>query len=200
MNRRSRPQPLPTDVRAGASGFTLIEMLVVIALMALVFALVAPNLGAFLPSARLNSSCKQFVARLDFARSQARIEGKRYVVRLELEHGRYRMVRPPEDRVRSDQTDEDLLKDDVDTWKELESEVVFAGAGNNREGMGRHGTFEIVFDENGLTGDQIVVFKLSTDESMVTTVQIQGLTGRCTIVEDGNGHEQRMPDIGEMAF
>ena len=46
---------------ASTRGFTLVELLVVLALLALTFALIVPNIGALVPSARLSASGKQIL-------------------------------------------------------------------------------------------------------------------------------------------
>jgi type II secretion system protein H len=192
--------PGPTRT-AAARGFTLIEIMVVLAVIGLILQLVIVNLGAMVPRTRLDGEAKKFVANLDWVRSEARIQGKSYRLRLDLQHHRWRFVPPPEERVRSDQTDEELeVAARLQTWTELDEDVHYGGAGNAREGMVRTGTYDLAFDENGLTGDQIVVFKLGSDETHVWTVQIHGLTGRCEIETNMEGHEQPMPDVGEMAF
>ena len=53
----------------GASGFTLMELLVTMMIVSLLFAIVVPNLGALVPSARLEGSGNQLRAKIDWARS-----------------------------------------------------------------------------------------------------------------------------------
>ena len=80
-------------------GFTLVEVLVVLALVGMLLAIVMPSLGNLVPSARLRGSGNQIQRRLDWARSEARIQGKRMVLEFDLDKARYRVVFPPEQRL-----------------------------------------------------------------------------------------------------
>lgn len=64
MSRQSRHQLVPT-------GFTLIELMVTIAIMAVIIALVAPSFRRMIEMQRLRSITAQLVTDLQFARSEA---------------------------------------------------------------------------------------------------------------------------------
>jgi len=57
-----------------------------------------------------------------------------------------------------------------------------------------------VFDENGFTGDHVIVLKLETDPTMVWSVQIRGISGKSEILSDFDGHEHALEETGEGAF
>jgi len=180
-------------------GFTLIELLVVLAIVALLLAMIVPNLGALVPSARLQGSGKAIQRRLDWVRSEARIQGKWMAMDFDLEHGRWRIVYPPEQKLTLDQ-EEWTLQERADDWLPLETDVVFAGAGDAKNGMTSKGVYRLVFDEYGFTGDQLVALKLASDPKMTWSLSIQGLSGRVTIDESEEG-EIPVPDIvSEGAF
>lgn len=187
--RRSRPD----------AGFTLMEMLVTTALLGLVMAIVAPNIGAFVPTAKLDAAANILVNQIDFLRSEARIHGKRYELELDLERARWRRVVPAEDKITTDQ-DIRTLEPWYEQWQTLETGVTFGGAGDPVQGMARRNIYKVVFDENGFTGDQAIVLKLDEDKSKVWTVLLHGLTGRSTIEEDHDGREHRLDEIREGAF
>ena len=181
------------------AGFTIIELMVVMLICGLIAALVVPNLGAFVPKARLDAAAKIITNNIDFLRSEARIQSKRYVLELDLKHARWRRVLPPELQLTTDQ-DESALEPQYEDWTPLEQDVMFAGAGNAVDGMTHDGVFRLVFDENGFTGDQVVLLKLISDPTMVWTVQIRGITGQCDLITDFNGHEHLLDEVGEGAF
>lgn len=52
-------------------GFTLVELMVVLAVMAILVTLTAPNLGSFMRSAELTTAASSFVSALNAARSEA---------------------------------------------------------------------------------------------------------------------------------
>ena len=55
----------------GASGFTLVELMVVVALVALVLTLAAPSFARLASAAAISSGVNQFLADMRFARSEA---------------------------------------------------------------------------------------------------------------------------------
>ena len=115
-------RPVSSWARPEAAGFTLLELLVVITMIALATAIVAPNLGAFVPQMRLEGSGKELVRTLDWVRSEARIRAVRMSIELDLDHARWRTVQPPEMRLTLDQEPE-TLEEWSFNWKELSDGV-----------------------------------------------------------------------------
>lgn len=195
-----RSQPLGSAAATAAGrGFSLVEVLVVLAIIGLVVQFVVVNMGAMVPKTKLDAEAKKLVANLDFLRSEARIQGKRYLLELDLQNPRWRMVLPAEERLTSEQTLEETQPRALD-WTPLERDVAFAGAGSPRTGIARNGTYQIVFDENGFCADQAVFLKLLGEEGMVWTVQIRGLTGQTDILPSFDGVEHTLEDVTEGAF
>jgi prepilin-type N-terminal cleavage/methylation domain-containing protein len=193
------PAVMSSPGRDTAAGFTLLEVLVTIGLIALVSTLVVNNLGAFVPKARLDASASLLVRNVDLLRSEARIQSRRYVLQLDLKNSRWRRVTPAERLLTLD--DSQLSVDpEYEDWSEFERGVRLAGAGDPVDGMVRDGLYELAFDENGQTADQIVVFALAEDPKMIWTVQIRGLTGQCEVIENFDGKEQPLQEIGEGMF
>ncbi|MBX3462523.1 MAG: prepilin-type N-terminal cleavage/methylation domain-containing protein [Planctomycetes bacterium] len=190
---------LPAQRTASDGGFTLMELLVTMTLLALIFAIVVPNLGAIVPSARLEGSGKQILRQLDWVRSEARIQGKTMGMDFDLDKRRWRIVYPPEQQLTRDQ-DAWTLEERPDQWQALEPDVVFAGVGDAKNGLATRGVYRLVFDEYGFTGDQIVALKLQSDPQMVWSMTIQGLTGRTTVETSERGELPQLPLVGEGAF
>lgn len=185
--------------RCRAAGFTVIEILVALVIIGLVTAMVVPNLGAFVPRARLDAAAKLLAANIDFLRSEARIQGKRYTLELDMDRGMWRRVLPPEERLTTEQ-DVQSLEPRQEEWSRLQEGVSIATAGNANEGMAKGGTFALVFDQNGQTGDQSVVLQLADDPTMTWTVNIRGLTGQCEVLESYDGKQQLPEETSEGAF
>lgn len=196
---RQDPRRSPTDAPIGAAGFTVIEILVVIVIIGLITAMVVPNLGAFVPRARLDAAAKVLAANIDYLRSEARIQGKRYSLELDLDRGTWRRVLPPEERLTTEQ-DVQSLEPRQEEWSRLQEGVRIVTAGNGNEGMAKGGTFALVFDHNGQTGDQSIVLQLADDPTMTWTVNIRGLTGQCEILEDFEGKQHLPEETTEGAF
>ena len=187
-----------TSSVARPAGFTLMEVLVTLTVVALTFAIVVPNLSAFLPEARLEGSGKRILRELDWVRSEARIQGKRMSMEFDLERARWRIVYPPEQKLTRDQ-DVWTLEERPDDWIPLETDVVFEGAGDAK-GRGHHGVYRLVFDEYGFTADQVIALKLVSDPNMVWSLAIHGLTGRVEVEKKENGEVADLVALNETAF
>jgi prepilin-type N-terminal cleavage/methylation domain-containing protein len=185
--------------RSGQRGFTLMELLVTLTVMALLFAIVIPNLDAFIPGARLDSAGKQIQRQLDWLRSEARIQGKRIAVDFDLDNARWRWVGPPEQQLTRDQG-EWTLGENPEQWTALGDDVVFGGAGDATNGLAHRGVYRLAFDEYGFTGDQMIVLKLKSDPTMVWSLSLQGLNGRMTIHASETGDVDEMVPVNEGAF
>lgn len=183
-----------------AGGFTLLELLVTVTMISLVIAIIVPNLGSFLPSARLSGSGKQLLRTIDWVRSEARIQARRMSLELDLERARWRVVFPAEMRLTLDENEADLAEWSFDVWTALEDGVVFAGAGDARHGMAKKDVYRITFDEHGFSSDQIVVLKLASEPQMVWALTLRGLTGAVTVHESDQGVEPELQYVEEGAF
>ena len=90
----ARPSP---QRHAAARGFTLLEMLVVLAIMALVAALVLPTFGSGVSTSELRSSARQIAAGLRAARSEAVSQRRETFLVLDLEGRRFKVDRDPKE-------------------------------------------------------------------------------------------------------
>jgi len=73
----------------GRSGFTLLELVLVMLIMCTVLAMAAPSLRGFFSSRRTSDAASQIVALTQLARSQAVSEGRVYRLNLDTEEGTY---------------------------------------------------------------------------------------------------------------
>ncbi|MFY9344204.1 MAG: prepilin-type N-terminal cleavage/methylation domain-containing protein [Planctomycetota bacterium] len=192
------PTP-PPATRPPTAGFTLVEVMVTLAILALLFALIVPNLEMLVPSARLRSSGKQILHELDWVRSEARIQGKRMAMEFDLDRAIWRIVYPPEQQLTRDQ-DASTLEERPDIWIALQDDVVFAGAGDGKAGLAAHGLYRLQFDEYGFTGDQVLTLALQSDPKMTWTLTILGLSGRVTVEESEVGEKVVLATAAEGAF
>lgn len=187
--------------RAGRAeqGFTIIEVLVTVLILGLITAMVAPNLSAFVPKARLDAAARTMTANVDYLRSEARIMAKRCRLELDLDKARWRRVFPPEQHLTTDQ-DLRTLEDQHEEWTDLDDDVEFAGAGNPVTGYAERGLFQLRFDENGFTSDVAIFLRLKSDKKMIWTVRVRGLTGQCEILPSYDGEKHPAAETGEGAF
>lgn len=192
-----------SEARAAQSGgFTLVEIVVVVALIGVAIGIVAPNLGALVPSARLDGSASQLRRQIDWVRSEARIQAKRMILEIDLDHARWRYLEPPEERLTSEQeivTTEDMAESDFG-WEGLEKGVIFLGAGDARHGMADKGIYRMIFDEYGATADQLIVMTLDGDPQMIWSLHLTGLTGQVQIEKSETGEKPHPQLVEEGAF
>lgn len=193
-----------TDVlaRGRQRGFSLIELMVAVALLGLGVAIIAPNLAALVPSARLEGSGKQIQSWLQTIRSEARIQAKRMELELDLDKQVYRIVWPPEERLTTDQivyVDEEVPDESKD-WIALDTDVVFAGAGPAGQPLAEKGRYRVTYDEYGFTADQVVALRLQSDPDLVWTMSIRGLSGKIDTIASEDGEIRRPDFVNEGAF
>jgi type II secretion system protein H len=196
--------------RRSSAGFTLLELMVVIAIAALAIQIVVVNLGSMIPRTILDGECNQFLSKLDFLRSEARLQGQRYRMELDLNRHLWRYVLPAEERLTTEQTLEETMPEAL-SWNTMEEGVQFMGivqsgiiqTGANLEqhhGVQSNGIAAIEFDENGFTADWNVFFTLAHDQELVWTVQLFGLTGRSRLLTSFDGQPQPARSAEEFGF
>lgn len=71
MVRKAAPVLMPTSLTGNRHGFTLLELLVVLFIMAVMSAVVAASIGPAVAEARLRAATSMMVAQLQYARSYA---------------------------------------------------------------------------------------------------------------------------------
>lgn len=185
-----------------SAGFTLLELICVVAGMALLLGIILPNMGALVPTARLDGTAKGIMTKLQSIRSEARIQAKRMEMEFDLTLGRYRMILPPEERLTSDQVvyDDTAVDEEDKDWIDLDSGVVFAGAGDARSGIVEKDLYRVVFDEYGFTADQVIAVRLEEDETMIWSIVVSGLTGHVEVLKSEEGELSKPPAVGEGSF
>jgi general secretion pathway protein H len=75
-------------------GFTLVELVAVIVLIALVFALVSLSFSKTLSAAKVQAASRDLVAALRYTRGQAIVKGKSASLELDVENNRYMVPGP----------------------------------------------------------------------------------------------------------
>jgi type II secretion system protein H len=78
-----------SGVRAAAGGYTILELVLVLAILAIVAVSVAPFLGSFATGRKAEESAARFVALTHWARSQAVSDGTSYELVVDAQGGRW---------------------------------------------------------------------------------------------------------------
>jgi len=93
----SRGAPVASRGPRSTRGVTLLEMLVVLAIMGLIAALVLPTFGSGVSTSELRSSARQIAAGLRAARSEAVSQRRETFLVLDLEGRRFKVDRDPKE-------------------------------------------------------------------------------------------------------
>ncbi len=188
-----------TNPKRREAGFTLIEVMVVVTIVAIAAQIVTVNLGALVPSTLLDSESKKLMGTIDYLRSESQLRSETFKLEFDLDLNAYRIIFPEEMRLTSDQ----FIKEDLAiAWTGLDERVQFGGfsiAGGRTQ---RSGRFQISFDEHGYTADQVVFLKLNNEDmaEMVWTIQLRGLDRKTKLVTNQEGNEAFLTVTEEGAF
>ncbi len=186
------------------AGFTLIEMLAVVALIGLLAAFVAPNLGA-VRDRYLGRQALQLASQLEFARQRAVMTGVPHRLWIDVDESTYRIEwlepeleedlpqRPVEYDVRGNsplqlEAPQNALLEFVPVpgrqghWSELAGDLTFAGLETD-EGWIDAGEAFIAFDEDGTTSYTEVV--IEDDEGRSVVLDVLPLADSVRIRDDG---------------
>ena len=142
-------------------GFTLIEMLVVMAVLALVMALVPAYLTAGRARAELQSAARAIAASLRETREEALAHNRSEDFVIDLVHGLYRRMDAPDDR---------HLPADVQTSLVTTAQQL-SGAGSGRIRF---------FPDGSSTGGGVILIRGETRYEVL----VDWLTGRVSLVQD----------------
>src|SRR5215207_8499602 len=74
-----------------SSAFTLIELILVMAIIATVMALAAPQLTRWKKGGKLRNAANEFIAATRWARSKAAADGAMYAISFDKQNGTYRV-------------------------------------------------------------------------------------------------------------
>lgn len=182
------------------SGFTLIELMVVILIFGLMARMVWANFGGMVPESAMDSQVNQFRSWVDYLRSEAKIQGKPYTIELDLEKHRTRLLLPEEDKLVVTEDDTIAATIPLD-WTDLGKWVKFHGHAVAGGAVMTRGTVRITFDENGFSADQAVFFIFDAENSeLVWSLHIHGLSGTTKVHRNQDGDRVPMETKTEGHF
>jgi general secretion pathway protein H len=145
--------------RRRSRGFTLVEIIAVVALIALAVTLISVSVGSGLSGARVKAASRDLVAALRYTRGQAIVKREEATLSIDVEQRRYRA----------------LERDWVELPKDMTMQLFTARSELEEEGVGRIR----FFPDGSSTGGHIDLIK---DEA-VWRIEIQWLMGDVTVRE-----------------
>ncbi len=190
----------PTSRSAGGEqGFTLLELLVVVTILALIARLVMVNYGAMVPGSRLDADASKIVSIMEQARIEATLRLRTMKVEFDLDLERFRLILPPEMKL----TIEDEDPEELDLgWDYLDNSTdlfAYVSAGEQEVLAGR---FVVEIDHNGYTADQVFFIRPKSEslEEMVWSIQFRGFERGGRIVRDQEGNKHFLEQVEEFSF
>lgn len=157
-------------------GFSLIELMFVMAILSLMAAMAGVSIDNFVPKERLNTAVRQLTERLRDARSEAISRSLQYYVEYDLDNHRYRRLTPFSLNggifIEGEDDDEDRFTTE---WHNLPKGVLFDSvivAGEE----GRQGRMFARFDPRGSASGHLVVLKQPKFDNFYT-IEVLALTG-----------------------
>ncbi len=169
-------------------GFTLIEMMLVIAIVGLMTQMILPAFSDDIPEEQLKATANEFAVKLNYLRSEARLQGAVYGFELDPEHQRFRIHMPPEIRLAEDAyapiEEKDPEKSNLH-WHQLPPGIRIAGISVGRKDEGPKKSKEILFDSRGRTPPKVLYLEYfdpnSGTEPLRYSIVIPPLGGSITI-------------------
>lgn len=173
--------------RRARDGFTLIEVVVVVVLVALLMSTVVVNLDGRLPATRNESAARELLGQLDYARIYALSYGRECEVLMDLDEQRYAIRLPvdSEGEPAPDPDDREVLP-----WHVMKNGVEILGvvdAGTGR--VTERGEVVVAFHPAGSGREVWVHMGSRENELAVVTVRLLALTGLASV-----SHGLQMPE------
>ncbi len=154
------------------AGFTLIELIVVIVILSLIFAVAVPVLDNIAPEYSLRAGARQVGALIHLARSSAGANRERYILRYDLAKNSSWLVLPPgKDEDPEQPIDEREALEAIDLPRHVVMEKVVLPDGTQVE----DDKVDLVFDPLGFEGSHIVYLR-NSEEAMIA-VKYNALLG-----------------------
>lgn len=159
--------------------FTLLELLVVMVLIGLMAAVVAPGIGHSLVNLQLKTVTREISASLRYARSSAVAEKWNYLARFDLEPGRLTIARinETEEKEVLESTDQDHANEKEKTY-EWPKTITLKNLALE-EKANQEGSFDIAFFPNGSSSGG--EFLISNERGWNFRISIDFITGLVSV-------------------
>lgn len=185
--------PLSRRLRAG---FTIVEILVVVAIAGLIVGIVSVSMESLVPGERLNASIRELASELSRTRAEAISRNMEFRVEYDLENNRYRVATPFQvggGTVRTFDDPEDGEQRYFGPWKELNPGVAFKRIVIG--GVDHVGTSCYVrFDPLGAASDHSIILTQPAYDNAFT-IEVLALTG--LIRMHAGEYVRDLPDDGD---
>lgn len=168
-------------------GFTLIELIVVVAIMGILVAVVAIRMNSSVPTIKLDAATSQIKEHIRLAQSRAELRQEKYLISFDTSdntYGVYESSKYPSGNPIEEATSGNYISYDLDTDDPIEG-----GSIDSISNFGSSGTGQIEFDARGQPYDGKGGSLLISDEARITikydsnssTIKVEPITGNVSI-------------------
>jgi prepilin-type N-terminal cleavage/methylation domain-containing protein len=165
-------------MRGRRNGYTLFELILVLAILAIIGAIVAPNLGLMFSTTKVSAAADMVRARWADGKSRAQEEGRPYKFAVQIETGKFRIApdSPEYWNGGAKGDSKTLVLED-----ELPKDVIFAqgqNSGSNAQGSGEW-SHAVVFNPDGTASDDYNIC-FNAQGCRPVELRLRGATGSVT--------------------
>jgi len=161
-------------MKARRNGYTLFELVVVMAIIAIIAAIVAPNLGTWFSSTKVAAAADLVRARWADGKSRAQEEGRPYKFAVQIDTGKFRLAPDSPEFWGGGEggNGKGLVVED-----ELPKNVVFASGQNSGSAQGGgEWSHAVVFNPDGSASDDYNI-SFNSQGSRPVELRLRGATG-----------------------
>lgn len=165
------------------SGFTLIEIAVVLLILSMLLGTTVMNMRGLMPEAATEATAREILGTMDLARTQAVASGYPYEVLFDLDEQRY-AIRTPFNQDGAPTQDE--MRRVTMIWHELHDGVVLEGIldpTSPRQERVERGTYVLTYHPAGESADFWAYLGHQAGEQYRVTIRVLALTGLATLIE-----------------
>ncbi len=181
---RVRGDGVTVGVGGRRAGFTLLELTMVMAIMALMVVVVGTRIDGLIPRKALEASAREIGAMIEMARGNAASRGRVYALRYDLDAGTVQLFGPPPRELAEQDPEGDRGPGPWGLYpglrKSLGRGVHFRGIQPMGLDFQRGGELAVRFDPLAIEGSHIVI--LENEQGAVFSVKYNAITGLADFV------------------